>query len=163
MKSDLPDLRTAPVLAHRVRSFSARGRRLGKFKNPTTNMAVAHRNRQLLIGIASVLVPAALVAIAGTMGLPPAQFYSVSGAFVQLGALFFGPYLLCLAIAHFARTYWGVFALVPLLGLETAFFTVMAHLQRGVTSKGDATLEFLGGFAAFPVVWAIALGSLAFC
>ena len=122
-------------------------------------MAVEHINRQLLIGIASVLVPAALVAIAGTMGLPPAQFYSVSGAFVQLGALFFGPYLLCLAISHFARTYWGVFALVPLLGLEAAYFTLMPHLQRGVTSK-DAVLEFLGGFFGFTVVWAIALGVL---
>ncbi|PLC39845.1 hypothetical protein C0Q88_25940 [Ralstonia pickettii] len=121
---------------------------------------MTRRNQQLLISMASVLVPAALVAIAGAMHLPPAQFYSVSGAFVQLGALFFGPYLLCLAISHFARTYWGVFALVPLLGLEVAFFAVVPHLQRGVTSKGDAVLEFLAGFAGFTVVWAIALGVL---
>ncbi|ANA32277.1 hypothetical protein VZ52_02070 [Ralstonia mannitolilytica] len=123
-------------------------------------MMMTRRNRQLLISIASVLVPAALVAIAGAMHLPPAQFYSVSGAFVQLGALFFVPYLLCLAISHFARTYWGVFALVPLLGLEAAYFAVMPHLQRGVTSNGDAVLEFLAGFAGFTVVWAIALGVL---
>jgi len=121
---------------------------------------ITRRNRQLLVSIASVLVPAALVAIAGAMHLPPAQFYSVPGAFVQLGALFFGPYLLCLAISHFARTYWGVFVLVPLLGLEAACFTVMHHLQRGVTSKGGALLEFLGGFAAFTMVWGIALGVL---
>lgn len=119
---------------------------------------MTRRNRQLLIGIASVLVPAALVAIALAMELPPAQFYSVTGAFVQLGALFFGPYLLCLAIAHFARTYWGVFALVPFLGLETAFFAVMHDVQGGVTSKADSLLEILGGFAGFTVVWAIALG-----
>jgi len=123
-------------------------------------MAMTHRERELLTGIASVLVPAALVAIALAMDLPPAQFYSVSGACVQLGALFFGPYLLCLAISHFARTYWGVFALVPLLGLEAAYFTAMHHVQTGVTSKGDALLWFLGGFAGFTVVWAIALGVL---
>lgn len=123
-------------------------------------MMMTRRNQQLLISIASVLVPAALVAIAGAMHLPPAQFYSVSGAFVQLGALFFGPYLLCLGISHFAGTYWGVFALVPLLGLEAAYFAVMPHLQRGVTSKGGAVLEFLAGFAGFTVVWAIALGVL---
>jgi hypothetical protein len=123
-------------------------------------MVMTHRERQLLISIASVLMPAALVAIALAMDLPPAQFYSVSGAFIQIGALFFGPYLLCLAISHFARTYWGVLALVPLLGLEAACFTVMPPLQRGVTSKGDAMLKFLGGFAGFTVVWAIALGVL---
>lgn len=39
-------------------------------------------------------------------------------------------------------------------------FTVMHHVQTGVNSKGDALLEFLGGFAGFTVVWAIALGVL---
>ena len=102
----------------------------------SSRYGVTHRERQFVTSMASVLVPASLVAIAMAMDMPPAQFPTMSGAFVQLGALFFGPYLLCLAISHFARTYWGVFALVPFLGLESAGFTVVHHLQCGVTSRG---------------------------